>query len=79
MKKKKVVAVLQALGCACASIHYGNSVISVAYVLYDDDTVVELSGIPGSYCGLSVEFPYTREEAKILLEAIRDGVPSNLK
>lgn len=79
MEKKKVVAVLQAQGCVKSDYRRGYSVISVAYVLYDDDTVGELSGTIDSYCGLNVEFPYTREEAKILLEAIRDGIPSNLK
>ncbi len=84
MEKKKVVAVLHALGVGGFREHFS---LSVAYVLYADDTVEILTGKKVLTNEMNYELnheidiihPYTKEQARILLEAIRDGIPSNLK
>lgn len=84
MEKKKVVAVLHALGVGGFREHFP---LSVAYVLYEDDTVEILTGekFPTNKWNyeqnraVDIIYPYTKEQARILLETIRDGVPSNLK
>ena len=87
--KKKVVAVLHASGYyeGYTSSNFGYQsydhpyLFPLAYVLYDDDTVEVLThGDTSLYRkekDFSIRYPYTLGQAKILLQAIRDGVPSN--
>lgn len=86
--KKKVVAVLHAsgyyeghysdFGYQCYGQPY---LFPLAYVLYDDDTVEVLThgdtSLNRTETNFSIRYPYTLRQAKILLQAIRDGVPSN--
>lgn len=86
--KKKVVAVLHASGYYeghCSNFGYQSYdhpyLFPLAYVLYDDDTVEVLThgdtSLNRAEKNFSIRYPYTLGQAKILLQAIRDGVPSN--
>ena len=106
MEKKRVVAVLQAVGCIhdnkfdpnteyCIDPCKEYCPFSVAYVLYSDgvidilpDTIPDKIkytykvGSSQRYVHereITIIYPYDKAQARILLEAIRDGVPSNLK
>ena len=88
MEKKKVVAVLHASGyyegynsdLGYLSYHQPY-LFPLAYVLYEDDTVDVLThgdtSLKRTENNFSIRYPYTLRQAKILLQAIRDGVPSN--
>lgn len=106
MEKKKVVAVLQAVGCIHDNKFDSNTEyrldpskeycpFSVAYVLYSDGVIDILPdtapdkikythkvGGTSHYVyerNITIIYPYDQKQARILLEAIRDGVLSNLK
>lgn len=86
--RKKVVAVLHASGYYEGynsdfgyQRYHQPYLFPLAYVLYDDDTVEVLThgdtSLNRAEKNFSIRYPYTLGQAKILLQAIRDGVPSN--
>ena len=71
---KKIVAAMSALA-VCATCEAAASV-TVAYILYDDGSVAQMGPERDGYKigSPSITWPFTKEEAKELLQAKANGL-----